>query len=119
MPLFGNKFSPRKTPLRKSKTNVNSDKLLDDLVGENRSVKICLGEQELLFENGEWMPCSSKNGSAHKMNQKFKKRNHELQEENNLLKIKYELVLNMLSEVTAEKEQLERELGKARKSSKR
>jgi len=59
MPLFGNKFSPRKTPIRKSNVNVNSDKLLEDLIGENRAVKISLGDQALVFENGEWVPCKT------------------------------------------------------------
>jgi len=40
---------------------------------------------------------SGKNSSAHKLSQKLKKRNQELQEENNLLKIKFEVVLNMVN----------------------
>lgn len=61
MPIFGNKFSPRKTPIRKSNVNVNSDKLLEDLVGEHNSVKISLGDQELVFDNGEWIPSKLNN----------------------------------------------------------
>ncbi|KAH1016251.1 hypothetical protein HUJ04_007505 [Dendroctonus ponderosae] len=99
MPIFGSKFSPRKTPIRKSNVNVNSDKLLEDLVGEHNFVKVSLGDQELVFDNGEWIPSSGKNSSTHKVNQKLKKKNQELQEENNLLRIKYELILNMINKI--------------------
>ncbi|XP_050298354.1 protein chibby homolog 1-like [Anthonomus grandis grandis] len=117
MPLFGSKFSPKKTPHRKSSVNVNSDKLLEDLVGDQRLVKINLNGQELIFENGEWIPSSGKNSSTHKLNQKLRKKLAELQEENNLLKVKYELVLNMLTQATAESQVMERELEVLKKSS--
>lgn len=57
MPLFGwNKFSPKKTPSRKSFTSGNSEEQLEELVSENRSVKLKLGNHELRFDNGEWVP---------------------------------------------------------------
>lgn len=55
MPFFGNKFSPKKAPLRKNSANVGGDEL-DDLVSGQRIVQLRLGNQELIFENGEWIP---------------------------------------------------------------
>ncbi|CAG9765227.1 unnamed protein product [Ceutorhynchus assimilis] len=116
MPLFGNKFSPKKTPLRKSNVNINSDKLLDDLVGEQRSIKIHLGGQELVFQEGQWVPSAGKRSSLHKSNQILKRKNQELQEENNLLRIKCELVMDMLTQTTAEYQLMEKEMEKLRKN---
>ena len=55
MPLFGNKFSPKKTPLRKNNVTLNSEKV-EELVGEQRAIKLRLGDQELVFDDGEWVP---------------------------------------------------------------
>ncbi|KAL1494432.1 hypothetical protein ABEB36_010031 [Hypothenemus hampei] len=119
MPWFGNRFPQRKTPLRQSSGNVNSERIIDDLIGDNRSIKVCLSDQQLVFENGEWIPNSGRNSSTHRLNQKLKKKKEELEEENNLLRVKYELVLNMLAETVAAKEAQERELEKLKRSVKR
>ncbi|KAF7267075.1 beta catenin antagonist chibby [Rhynchophorus ferrugineus] len=99
MPLFGSKFSPKKTPLRRS-GNTSTDKL-DDLIGADKTIQLTLGEQKLLFENGEWITHSGKNSSVYKINKKLKKRNEDLEDEINLLKLKYEILLNMMTEMTA------------------
>lgn len=116
MPLFGSKFSPKKTPLRRS-GNTSSDKL-DDLIGAGKTVHLSLGDQQLLFENGEWITSiiyvfiyswfifrlktfldSGKNSSVYKINKKLKKKNNDLEDEINLLKLKYEILLNMVSSI--------------------
>ncbi|RZC37040.1 chibby -like 1 [Asbolus verrucosus] len=113
MPLFGSKFSPKRAPLRKNSGNVGSEEL-EDLVLNQRTVQLRLGEQELVFENGEWIPESGQSGSAHKSNQKLRKKLQELQEENNMLRLKYTVMLNMLTQTTAESHLQEKELEKLR-----
>ncbi|XP_023290592.1 protein chibby homolog 1 isoform X3 [Orussus abietinus] len=90
MPLFSNKFSPKKTPTRK--------------VGP---VRICLGNQKAVFEDGQWIPESGKAAETFKENERLHIEMKKLREENNLLKLKLEVLLDMtltlqLSRTTAE-----------------
>lgn len=55
MPLFGNKFSPKKTPARKSVVSLNSEESLDDLVADDGAVSLKLGDQQCTFKAGEWI----------------------------------------------------------------
>ncbi|CAL8283965.1 unnamed protein product [Merluccius merluccius] len=114
MPLFGNTFSPKKTPPRKSASLSN----LHTLDRSTREVELGLeyglpvmnlGGQSLKFEEGQWV---SESGGAvsSKETQRLRKRNLQLEEENNLLKLKIDLLLDMLSETTAESHLMEREL---------
>ncbi|KAM9462578.1 protein chibby homolog 1 isoform 1-T2 [Clarias gariepinus] len=114
MPLFGNTFSPKKTPPRKSASLSN----LHTLDRSTREIELGLeygapmmniGGQSLKFEDGQWIIESGANGSSKEV-QKLKKRNLQLEEENNLLKLKIELLLDMLSETTAESHLLQKEL---------
>ena len=61
MPLFSNKFSPKKTPIRKASVSLaNKDlspqRLERELGPEIGPIRICLGEQQAVFENGIWIP---------------------------------------------------------------
>lgn len=56
MPLFSNKFSPKKAHSRKSVISLNTDAELENLVQDNGTVRVKLGDQELVFENGAWVP---------------------------------------------------------------
>lgn len=56
MPLFSNKFSPKKPPPRKTAVNFNSDVPLENLISESGVVKLQLGQQKFNFENGDWKP---------------------------------------------------------------
>ena len=56
MPLFGNKFSPKKTRQRKNLVSLNSEESLDELVLENKTVLLTLGDQQYKFEKGDWIP---------------------------------------------------------------
>ncbi|XP_069509069.1 protein chibby homolog 1 [Ambystoma mexicanum] len=114
MPLFGNNFSPKKTPPRKSAS-------LSNLHALERSVKeieigmeygppnMNIAGQSLKFENGQWV-AESGGSVAQKEVQRLRKRNQQLEEENNLLKLKVELLLDMLTETTAESHLMEQEL---------
>ncbi|KAL7868980.1 hypothetical protein AOLI_G00129680 [Acnodon oligacanthus] len=114
MPLFGSTFSPKKTPPRKSASLSN----LHTLDRSTREVELGLeygapvlniGGQSLKFEDGQWVTDSGGTTSSKEV-QKLKKRNMQLEEENNLLKLKIELLLDMLTETTAESHLIQKEL---------
>jgi hypothetical protein len=61
MPLFSNKFFPKKpTPRKAELSTINKElapeKALQDLGLEIGPIKLKLGDQESLFDNGEWVP---------------------------------------------------------------
>jgi hypothetical protein len=61
MPLFSNKFFPKKPTSRKLElSTINKElapeKALQDLGLEIGPIKLKLGDQESLFDNGEWVP---------------------------------------------------------------
>lgn len=115
MPLFGSRFSPKKTPLRRNQLNGNNKERLDELVSESGVIKLNLFDQDLTFENGHWIPGAKKgiffniflisfqiienghNANIHKANMKLKQQIHDLEEENNMLKLKYEVLLDMVN----------------------
>ncbi|OXB60855.1 hypothetical protein ASZ78_014407 [Callipepla squamata] len=91
MPLFGSTFSPKKTPPRKAASLSNL-------------------HLSLKFENGQWVAeLGSFTGDRREM-QRLRKRNQQLEEENNLLRLKVDILLDMLSETTAESHLMEKEL---------
>ncbi|XP_016401550.1 protein chibby homolog 1 [Sinocyclocheilus rhinocerous] len=123
MPLFGNIFSPKKTPPRKSASLSN----LHTLDRSTREIELGLeygspvmniGVQSLKFEDGQWISESGGNVSGKEV-QRLKKRNLQLEEENNLLRLKIEVLLDMLSESTAETHLIQKELEDVRSNSRR
>lgn len=123
MPLFGNNFSPKKTPPRKSAS-------LSNLHALDRSVReielgleygppnMNIAGQILKFENGQWIAESGGTG-AQKEVQRLQKRNQLLEEENNLLRLKVEVLLDMLTETTADSHLKEKELDDLKNFSRR
>ncbi|XP_059388098.1 protein chibby homolog 1 isoform X2 [Carassius carassius] len=99
MPLFGNIFSPKKTPPRKS-ASLSNLHTLDrstreiELGLEYGSPMMNIGGQSLKFEDGQWISESGGNVSGREV-QRLKKRNLQLEEENNLLRLKIEVLLDM------------------------
>ncbi|XP_016126202.1 protein chibby homolog 1-like [Sinocyclocheilus grahami] len=123
MPLFGNIFSPKKTPPRKSASLSN----LHTLDRSTREIELGLkygspvmniGVQSLTFEDGQWISESGGNVSGKEV-QRLKKRNLQLEEENNLFRLKIEVLLEMLSESTAETHLIQKELEDVRSNSRR
>ena len=60
MPLFGNKFTPKKTPARRAQSlsnlNLDADQSRQEFgVDGYTGVKLNLGGQEVAFENGMWV----------------------------------------------------------------
>lgn len=116
MPLFGSIFSPKKTPPRKSASLSN----LHSLDRSTRELELGLdygtptmnlAGQSLKFENGQWVADSVISGGVDRREtQRLRKRNQQLEEENNLLRLKVDILLDMLSETTAESHLKDKEL---------
>lgn len=106
MPLFGNKFSPKKTSPRKapSLSNLSTDPDFreQELSLDYGPIQVKLGNNEVTFENGQWISETSGAATVHREMAKIKKQNQQLIEENNLLKMKVDILLDLLSETTAE-----------------
>ncbi|XP_060951117.1 protein chibby homolog 1 [Limanda limanda] len=106
MPLFGNTFSPKKTPPRRS-ASLSSLHTLDrstrevELGLEYGPPVMNIGGQSMKFEDGQWITESGENTSGREA-QRLKKRNIQLEEENNHLKLKIEILMDMLTETTVE-----------------
>ncbi|KOC68742.1 Protein chibby like protein 1 [Habropoda laboriosa] len=101
MPLFSNKFSPKKTPTRKAAVFLaNKDfgpKCIEKELGPNIGpIRLKLGDQETVFKSGSWIPESGKIGGTYKENERLKKEIKRLEDENNLLKLKFEVLLDMV-----------------------
>ncbi|XP_053887461.1 protein chibby homolog 1 [Malaclemys terrapin pileata] len=124
MPLFGNTFSPKKTPPRKSASLSN----LHPLDRSTREIELGLDYgtpnmnltgQSLKFENGQWIAESGSSSGDRRETQRLRKRNQQLEEENNLLRLKVDILLDMLSETTAESHLMEKELEDLKSHSRR
>ncbi|KAG8441753.1 hypothetical protein GDO86_010797 [Hymenochirus boettgeri] len=114
MPLFGNTFSPKKVPPRKSASLSNLhtlDRTTKEVeLGLDYSFpSINIAGQSMKFENGQWITESGGTASQKEI-QRLRKRNQQLEEENNLLRVKVDILLDMLSETTAESHLKEKEL---------
>lgn len=106
--LFGNKFTPKKTPPRRAQSlsnlNLDADQSQAEFGVDGYSgVKLNLGGQEVAFENGMWVTESGGGGGAGNQKEvmRLKKTNQQLHEENNLLKLKVDILLDMLAEKSA------------------
>ncbi|XP_041829899.1 protein chibby homolog 1 isoform X1 [Melanotaenia boesemani] len=114
MPFFGSTFSPKKTPPRKS-ASLSSLHTLDrstreiELGLEYGPPTMNIGGQNWKFEDGQWISESGGNTSSKEL-QRLKKRNVQLEEENNLLKLKIEVLLDMLTETTIDYHLMEKEV---------
>ncbi|KAM3832986.1 protein chibby homolog 1 isoform 1-T1 [Vipera latastei] len=75
--------------------------------------------QSLKFENGQWITESFGSNGDRRETQRLRKRNQQLEEENNLLRLKVDLLLDMLSETTAESHLMEKELEELKNYSRR
>ncbi|KAL2724517.1 protein chibby 1 [Vespula squamosa] len=110
-----------KTPTRKVSTFlINKDlspkRIEKELGPDIESIRIRLGDQEAVFENGLWIPESGKVSGTFKENERLKKEIKRLEEENNLLKLKFEVMLDMLTQTTTEAQSQKEELEKLRNS---
>ncbi|XP_030018887.1 protein chibby homolog 1 isoform X2 [Sphaeramia orbicularis] len=114
MPLFGSTFSPKKTPPRKC-ASLSSLHTLDhstrelELGLEYGPPVMNIAGQSWKFEDGQWITESGGNVPTKEL-QRLRKRNVQLEEENNLLKMKIEILMDMLTETTVEFHLKEKEM---------
>lgn len=58
MPLFSNKFTPKKAPLRKSlitEVGRDADSIAEKDLLQDGTIKLCIGDHEMIFEDGNWV----------------------------------------------------------------
>ncbi|XP_066595169.1 protein chibby homolog 1 [Prorops nasuta] len=115
MQFFTNKFSPKKTPTRKASVflankDLSPKRIEKELGLEIGPIRLRLGDQESVFEAGLWIPETGKISGTFKENEKLKNEIRRLEDENNLLKIKFQVLLDMLTETTAETQMQRNEL---------
>ncbi|XP_022240264.1 protein chibby homolog 1-like [Limulus polyphemus] len=121
MPLLGNKFSPKRTTPRKSSSLSNITHDLDpayiqEELGVNYGpIKLQLGNQLAKFVNGQWIIDSKRSNASLKETEELKQQNKQLIEENNLLKYKLEIMLDLLTEKTLELHLQENEIEESTK----
>lgn len=119
--LFGqNSFSPKKPPPRKAQSLTNLASLdisqrQQEFGLEYDSASMKLNGTDLKFEDGVWQSESGIGGVPHREMVKLKKENTRIIEENNMLKLKIDILLDMLAETTAECHILEKEKKEALK----
>lgn len=76
--------------------------------------------QSLKFENGQWIAETGISGAVDwREAQRLRRRNQQLEEENSLLRLKVDILLDMLSETTAESHLTEKELDELKSVSRR
>ncbi|KAK9739284.1 Chibby family [Popillia japonica] len=91
---------------------LNSEESLDDLVADDGAVSLKLGDQQCTFKAGEWISENGNGSNSQKSAQKMMHKIHQLEEENNLLRVKFEIIMNMLTQTTAENHIQQREIDK-------
>ncbi|XP_057682551.1 protein chibby homolog 1 isoform X2 [Corythoichthys intestinalis] len=112
--LFENPFNPKKIPPRKT-ASLSSLHTLDrstrelELGIECGPPAMSIGGHNLKFEDGQWISVSGGNAS-HREIERLKKKNLQLEEENNMLKLKIEILIDMLTESTVEYHLMEKEV---------
>ncbi|XP_015184795.1 PREDICTED: protein chibby homolog 1-like [Polistes dominula] len=119
MSLFSNKFSLKKTPTRKAPTflinkDLSPNRIEKELGPDVGPIRLQLGDQEAVFANGVWIPESGKVSGTFKENEKLKKEVHKLEGENYLLKLQFEIMLDLLTESVTQNLSLREELEKLR-----
>ncbi|CAK8684929.1 protein chibby homolog 1-like [Clavelina lepadiformis] len=123
--LFGQKsFSPKKATPRKASSLSNLASLdiserAQEFGLDYGSASLKLNGAEFKFEDGAWQSESGVGGVPHKEMIKLKKENTRIIEENNMLKLKIDILLDMLAETTAEGQLLEQERDEALKTKKK
>ncbi|CAL8079098.1 unnamed protein product [Calicophoron daubneyi] len=111
MPLFQRRFSVPKFPARKASSMTNLSQLDATTKSQEFSVdfgpiRTRLSGRDLVFRDGNWVienaDSSMNTLQTDRETVRVRKENHQLTEENNLLKLKVEILLDMLAETTAE-----------------
>ena len=100
MPLFSNRFSHKKYPIRKFKPLSSLHRELNQSVDQNSGsdvIKLQLDENLITFDQkvGQWVTSDKSLDQNHKIKD-FESMNKLILEENRLLKVKNEILLQMV-----------------------
>ncbi|XP_055902921.1 protein chibby homolog 1 [Eupeodes corollae] len=104
MPLFNKKYESKPTPVRTGRCNIGCPPVAEDL-DEYKNISLTLGNKELKFLDGIWIH-SNKKGDIDdltEMNRKIKR----LEGENNLNKVKVEILMDLLTQNVLELNKLQ------------
>ncbi|XP_054159640.1 protein chibby homolog 1-like [Oppia nitens] len=108
MPLFSNRFSYKKFPSRKLKPLSSLHRELSqslDFNADNESIKLELGKQLLTFDtkSGQWIQSDDrKDKDISDKTKELETMNELLTQENRILRLKVEILIQMVTEATAE-----------------
>ncbi|XP_053637649.2 protein chibby homolog 1 [Cherax quadricarinatus] len=119
--LFSRSFSPGKSPPRRSASlsslRRETDNTGQDLSQDFSKIKLNIGGQNATFEDGEWITGGSRGRTSNREVARLHQQNQTLLEENNLLKLKVELLLDMLTEKSADTLMKDREIARLKSRS--
>ncbi|XP_030066943.1 sperm annulus positionning complex subunit Chibby3 [Microcaecilia unicolor] len=109
------KFHPKRSPLRRANSAstfylLNHKARLEELGLEYGPPSVRLNGMKYVFKNGTWVN-ESQNYPAKPSYKKLLAKNKALIEQNNYLKLQMELLMDMLTEATAQLHTLEDKLG--------
>lgn len=105
MPIFVKKFTPKLSAPRESRMNINIPKIDQD-INDFRDIKITVDDvTELRFLDGEWISCSN-DGNSQTSDlsdlSRMKKKTSILEQENQMLNAKIDILLDLLTENISE-----------------
>jgi len=120
MPLFGNKFNPKKTPPRKSGSlsnlSLDATRRQQEFGIDYGKITMKLGDAEMAFEDGNWVPTKETTIASTKEINLWRTKADKLTEENRLLNVKMELLLDMSADLSAENKLLESEIAELKRT---
>ncbi|XP_066987336.1 protein chibby homolog 1 [Macrobrachium rosenbergii] len=121
--LFSRNFSPGRSRPRRSASlsslKRESEKSGGDLSSDFNRIKLNIGGQNASFEDGEWIADDGSRGRVSSREvARLRQQNQNLTEENNLLKLKVELLLDLLTEKSADVLIKDKEIGRLKAKSK-
>ncbi|KAL7648727.1 UNVERIFIED_CONTAM: hypothetical protein RMT77_000634 [Armadillidium vulgare] len=116
MNFIGRKFSPAKSPPRRSislNSLKRSDRNQSDISAEFNKIRINFGDQKAKFKDGEWITDLERSDSSQEV-ERLRESLKNAEQENNLLRLKVEILLDMLTEKSAENLLKGKEIAKQR-----
>nr|XP_018910586.1 PREDICTED: protein chibby homolog 1 [Bemisia tabaci]XP_018910587.1 PREDICTED: protein chibby homolog 1 [Bemisia tabaci] len=108
MPLFNSKKVHARKPITFATAALLTPE--DIFNPENSTIKMKLTDQELHFKNGIWTPETEALGEKYRETEQLREYCEAVEEENNLLKMRLEVLLDMITETTLQKNSMTQEL---------
>ena len=100
MPIFTKKFAPKVSPPRTNRLDIGCPQIQEDL-DEYKNISLNLVDKQICFIDGVWMTSTTKgNAGGFDDMMKMKRKMKTLEQENNLLQVKMDVLLDLLTENT-------------------